>query len=113
MYDDDEEIKRKRRNLILVIFLIIAIIVLLIIFLINRKNFSIFNNGMSCELQIVSGQKDKDGKYLEPVVVGFAKVDPEDKITKKVVGLKETEANEETYTITKEGVTTVKGFSRS
>ena len=65
MYDDDEEIKRKRRNLILIILIIIAIIILLIVFLINRKNFSIFNNGMSCELQIVSGAKDKDGNYLE------------------------------------------------
>ena len=110
MYDDDEEIKRKRRNLILIIFLIIAIIILLIVFLINRKNFSIFNNGMSCELQVISGQKDQDGKYLEPVVVGFSKVDPENKITKKVVGPSEKEAAGETYTITKEGVTTIKGF---
>jgi hypothetical protein len=110
MYDDDEEIKRKRRNLILIILIIIAIIILLIVFLINRKNFSVFNNGMSCELQIVSGEKDKNGKYLEPVVVGFSKVDPENKITKKVVGPSEKDAVGDTYTITKEGVTTVKGF---
>jgi len=110
MYADDEELRKKRRNLILVIIVIILLIVALGYFLFTRAPGSLFGNGMSCTLKIVDGQKDKDGNYISPVTVGFDKVSPEGKITKKVIGLSESEADGEEFVIKKTGTVTVKGF---
>ena len=110
MYADDEELRKKRRKLILVIIVIILLIVALGYFLFTRAPGSLFGNGMSCTLKIVDGQKDKDGNYISPVTVGFDKVSPEGKITKKVIGLSESEADGEEFVIKKAGTVTVKGF---
>ena len=110
MYDDDEELKKKRRRLILVIIVILLLIIGLGYFLFTRAPGSLFGNGMSCKLKVVDGEKDKDGNYVSPVTIGFEKATPEDKITKKVIGLSESDADGDTYVINKSGTVTVKGF---
>ncbi len=113
MYDDDEEIKRKRRNLILIIVVIAIIIVILLFLLIAKTNGSgksAKDTDMKCTLEIVSGEKDRQGNYTGNVVVGFAEVTPESSVVKKQVGVKESNSNKDTYTVKKKGTTTVKGF---
>ena len=113
MYDDDEEIKRKRRNLILIIVVIAIIIVILLFLLIAKtKNSgkSAKDTDMKCTLDIISGDKDRNGNYTGNVVVGFSEVTPKSSVVKQQVGIKESDSNKETYTVTKKGTTTVKGF---
>ena len=94
----------------MVIIIIVAIILLLLLLLVFRKPRSVTDTGMSCELEIQSGEKDEKGNYTGNVVVGFKSAEPEGTVVKKNVGVSESDQNTDTYIVNKDGTTTVYGY---